>query len=111
MEITGSNCTRCSFASVGDHASTWTPDATAIARYRSIGFEGVPKDVWDSYYLLNEEEVQYPCYEDLLRSAGANKVFESNATGSDDIWINIPKYYNPSACPVDGILVGDSVYN
>lgn len=109
-EITGSFCTRCDFAAIGDHRSTWTPSTTTIEAYKKLGFSDVPKDVWGGYYLLNEEELSHPCWEDLLRSAGANGVFESNATGSDDIWINIPKFYGGGSCPIDGILTSDSAF-
>lgn len=115
IAITGSTCARCGFAAVGDNASVWVPNSGAISAYKKAGFEGVAKDVWGHYFLMDENEGEGGlCRQDGLTSVGADGVFAANTnnpTAGDDIRLNIPQYRSDSSCIYKSMIeLGPNVF-
>lgn len=109
--ITGSYCSRCSFAVVGEDPITWTPDSTAQSRYSKAGMSGVQKDAWGRYFIMDENEGETTCGVDNIASVGGDNVW---GTGSDEVRVYIPykNSHDPSCYPVTtGIVVQPNAYN
>lgn len=116
-EITGSNCTRCQFATAGDNSSTWTPNTNSLNQMNRAGFNGLQRDVWDNIFLLDENELEYgqDCRFDFITSSGANRIYEGGATGTpngDDIQLIVPMMYKQQGCTLEpGIYIGADAVN
>lgn len=114
LDITGTGCTRCSFAGAGDDMFGVIPDATSQANNKlSIGHEN-PIDPWNAPYMLDENETELAdCRLDMIASAGYNGIYEQSAAGSDDIWILVKPFRNltcigsePTVLKVLGLHIG-----
>lgn len=115
IAITGNTCARCEFASVGDHSSVWVPTSGSISAYKKAGFEGVARDVWGNYFLMDENEGEGSiCRQDGITSVGADGVFAANTnnpTAGDDIRLNIPQYRPDSSCTYKSMIeLGPNVF-
>ena len=118
--ITGTGCTYCSFASVGTNANSWSPDATAIARFNRAGFSGAQRDAWGNYLILNENEREYAdCRQDMITSVGGNGIWDGTGTMTvfdfavvDDIMLLVPIKTNMPGCTeIKNVLVGPQAFD
>lgn len=109
--LTGSFCSRCAFAVIGQDPITWSPNATAHSRYSKAGMSGVQKDAWGRFFIMDENEGETSCGVDNIASAGGDNVW---GTGSDQIAVYIPykHRHDPSCYPITtGIVVQSNAYN
>ena len=114
MEITGTGCTACAFASVGDDMTgVFLTGTTATRTEKALGTSSF-YDQWGSPFIVDENEGEYAdCRKDMVISSGPNKIYERSASGSDDIWI-VMKPFRSQTCTgseatnisVEGIQIG-----
>ncbi|MEC9283866.1 MAG: prepilin-type N-terminal cleavage/methylation domain-containing protein [Bdellovibrionota bacterium] len=85
-DITGSTCSRCQFAALGEHYTDFDPPTTTtISRYNKVGMQGFQTDAWGQPIILNENELESdPCTQDSLGSLGNNGIYEYGSS---------PNYY------------------
>lgn len=120
-DITGSTCSRCQFAGLGEHYTEFDPPSTTtINRYNKAGMQGFQRDAWGQPIILNENELESdPCTQDSIGSLGNDGIYVYGASPNyyvtgQSFEVLIPHKRPPDSCGNEvrtmRIIMGPNVF-